>query len=372
MKTNKLLVLALLPMLVGCAQGTQSGQEETKTIVDMQDRTVSYKKSDTDRVICLGAGALRFYSYIGNKNNIVAVEEIDKTPFGIGTAIRPYYHVNKEYYATLPTCGKGGPAAQTPDQEAIAKVNPTMIISFYSDKQVNDNLSNTLHIPVIALKQGGQGIYDETTLKSLELLGKVFERESRYNELKSYIDTSKEELAKLTVDPEVTYYAGCIGNWGSTSIVNTMYNFPVFKQARVSDNLDKVIEGGTGQVKLEKEELVALNPDKIFLDGSGTAGFIADYKEDSTVYDSLKAFQTGEIYMLLPYNAYYTNLEIQMMSTYYVASIAHPESFASYDVKAKSNEILNKFLGKECYDELLDYSTAYGGYSKVNLEELMK
>lgn len=371
MKTKNLLVLAMLPMLVGCGQRTQTNVEESKTIVDMQERSVTYKQSDTSRVVCLGAGALRFYSYIGNRNNIVAVEEIDKTPFGVGTAIRPYYHVNKDYYSTLPTCGKGGPAAQTPDLEAIAKVNPTMVISFYSDKKVNDDLSNALKVPVIALKQGGQGIYDDTTIKSLELLGKVFEKESRYNELKSYIDTSKAELSQLTVDPEVTYYAGCIGNWGKTSITGSMYNFSVFKQARAKNALENLGEG-TGQVTLEKEQLVSLNPDKIFLDGSGMAGFIADYKEDSTVYDSLDAFKNGEIYMLLPYNAYYTNLEIQMMSTYYVASIAHPESFASYDVETKSNEILNKFLGKECYKELLDYSTAYGGYSKVNLEELLK
>ena len=368
MKTNKLLLLSLIPVLVSCNAPTSS--DESKTITDMQGREVTYKTSDTSRIVCLGAGALRFYSYIGDVSKLVAVEEIDKAPFGIGTAIRPYYHANKDYFATLPTCGKGGPAAQKPDTEAIAAVAPKMIISFYSDAGVNNDLSSTLGVPVIALKQGGQGIYDDVTMSSLELLGKVLNKESRFNALKDYIDTSKTELAKLTVKENETYYAGCIGNWGSTDFYGSMRNFPVFNQARVKNGVDEIINADA-QVKIDPEKIVEMNPDKIFLDGAGTSGFIAGYKADPTVYNSLDAFKNNEIYMLMPYNAYYTNLEIQMISTYYVASIAHPESFEGFDIVSKANEILNKFVGKACYNELLNYSTAFGGYSKVNLKELI-
>ena len=71
---NLLLPLTVLTMLSGCST-TKKGNEE---IVDGQNRTVSIDKNNIDRVICLGAGALRYYSYICGNENLVAVEEIEK------------------------------------------------------------------------------------------------------------------------------------------------------------------------------------------------------------------------------------------------------------------------------------------------------
>ena len=376
-KINKLLVLfVVVPLLSGCAN--DKDHKDLVTITDMQDRVVTYNSTKTDRVICLGAGALRYYSYIGDIENIVAVEEIDKQPFGVGTALRPYFHVNKDFFKDLPTCGKGGPMAQVPEYEAILKVNPNIIVSFYDDPAVNNTLQETVGVPVIALKQGQFDIFNETTLKSLELLGKVFSREWRYLEIKSYIDTCNAQLSSLEETSE-TYYAGCIGNWGKTNLFGSFNDFPVFTHAKVKNALSPLPDlAHYRQVTIDKEKLVELDPDKIFLDGSGVSGFITDYKQDSSVYDTLKAFENNEVYMLLPFNAYYTNLEIQLMSTFYVASIAHPSSFNNFDIEAKSNEIMEVFfpdatyVSSNLYKEFLEYSTSYGGYQKVDIAELTK
>ena len=58
------------------------------------------------------------------------------------------------------------------------------------------------------------------------------------------------------------------------------------------------------------------------------------------------------------------------MSTYYVASIAHPNKFINFNLEEKMNEILNKFVGKSIYNDLKSYEFGYGGYQKLNLEEL--
>ena len=367
---KKFLLGIIVPLLVGCGQQTPTG-EGMITVKDMQNREVTIDLSNSNRIVCLGAGALRYYSYIGDMSKIVAVEEIDKTPFGVGTALRPYYHVNKDYFATLPTCGKGGPAAQSPDYEAILANNPNLIISFYSDASVNDEMASTLNVPVVALKQDKYGVFGSETLESFKLLGKVLNKENRANELINYVKAAENELSKLTIN-NTTCYAGCIGNWGKTDLFGSYNDFPVFKYARVKNVLEGLSDlAHDKQVTIDAEKLVQLNPEKIFLDGSGLAGFLGDYKQNKAKYTALDAIKNGETYILLPYNAYYTNLEIQMMSTYYVASVIHQSNFESFNIATKCNEILTAFLGKGNYDEMKEYSTSYGGYQKVNIENLI-
>lgn len=367
---RKFLTLLIVPFLTGCVSKTPAG-EGTITVTDMQNREVTVDLSNSNRVVCLGAGALRYYSYIGDMSKIVAVEEIDKTPFGVGTALRPYYHVNKDYFATLPTCGKGGPAAQAPDYEAIIANNPNLIISFYSDASVNDEMSTRLNVPVIALKQDKDGVYGKDTLDSLKLLGKVLNKESRAEYLVNYINNSKNALAALTTST-TSCYAGCIGNWGKTNLYGSYSDFPVFKYAKAKNSLDDLSDlVHDKQVTIDAEKLVQINPDKIFLDGSGIAGFVADYKQNPEKYTVLDAFKNGELYILLPYNAYYTNLEIQMMSTYYVASLIHQNNFAQFNIADKCDGINRAFLGKDIYNEAKEYSTSYGGYRKVTIQELI-
>ena len=141
---NLLILMSSVSLLAGCNKNKESN------FTDLQGREVKVNLKKVDRVICLGAGALRMYSYIGDIDKLVGVEKIDKEPFGVGTALRPYYHVNKETFKTLPLCGEGGPKAQAPEMERIAACDPNIIISLYSSKDVNDTLQNSSGVPVIA------------------------------------------------------------------------------------------------------------------------------------------------------------------------------------------------------------------------------
>ena len=382
MKKNKLLVLALLPLLVGCnnssSSSSSSAESEEVTIIDGQGRSVTYNKNKVSKVICIGAGALRYYSYIGDVSNIIAVEEIDSaTSFGVGQALRPYYLAGYDHYKTLSTIGKGGPMAQVADAEKLAAANPDIIVSFLSD-EANTELQNTIKKPVIGLKQGGDGIFDSVTLNSFRVLGDVFGKKERYEELASYINSCKLDFASLTMTTD-TYYAAGIGNWGQTSMYGSMLGFPVFKYAKVKSAIDdmefKDKEGNVihkGQVTLDMEKLQAANPDHILMDTAGLNGFIDDYNKEGNKakYDALKAFQNEKTYQVLPYNAYYTNLEVQLMSTYYVASIAHSNFHVELD--KKMNEITNKFFGKDMYNDIKAHAYGNGGYKQVDLKTATK
>ena len=380
MKTKKLLLFAIVPLLMTSC-GPKSDPGKNVSITDAQGRTVTYNDKKINRIICLGAGALRYYSYVCDMKNIIAVEEIDSaTTFGVGEALRPYYIANYDTLKSKKVVTKGGPMAQTLDKintENIIKANPDLIVSFLSG-DINNKLEEMLETPVIGLKQGMDGVFSEEAINSLRVLGTVFNKTERAEELINYIDTCKDDFKDLTMTTE-KYYFGGIGNWGTTSMLGTMIGFPVAKYAKVTPAITKAknADGETitrGQGNTDIESLIAANPDKVFLDTAGINGFISDYKADDNAskYDSLKAFEDGETYFLMPYNAYYTNLEIQLMSTYYVASIAHPNEFEHFDIAKKLNEITSRFLGKEMYNEIKTHKYGLGGYGAFDVKEIIK
>ena len=379
------LVLTSLIALSGCNNKKEEKTSEEEivvnyseegnmaTVTDSFNRKVTYDKTKTSRVVCLGAGALRIYSYVGDIDKLVGVEQIDKEPFGVGTALRPYYDVNKDFFATLPIVGQGGPQAQAPEYEKLVDVNPDIIVSIYSSVETNNEITEKTNIPVIGIKQGGDAFFASEFKFSLKLLGKVFNKEEKADALISYLNKSKEDLAKRREGvKKVNAYAGCIGNWGRTNAYGTIANFPVFNYAGVNNVGDLLKGDASSQFTIDAEKLIEANPEHIYLDGAGLTGFLDDYKINKNKYDVLDAFKNDEVYLLLPYNAYYTNIEIGLMSTYYVGLTSYPEKFKDIKIEDKCNEILKAFLGKGSYKDLLEYSTAYDGYGKLNLSELTK
>ena len=378
MKTKLLFVLALTPMLAGC--NTTQHVEKPVTITDGLGRSVTYDANKTSRFICVGAGALRYYSYVADMNKIVGVEQIDgANTFGIGTVLRPYYEANKDYLSTLENFGRGGPDAQKLDEALmtnIIKAKPHVVFSFLSTAEMNDELQSKTNIPVIALKQGPDAIFDAKTQASLELIASVTGNMNKYNSLKNFIDTCKSDFDNLEMTTESYYVAG-VGNWGQVDFYGSFNKFPVFKYAKVKNALEDIDlpTQNPGQVTIDKEKLVSANPDKVFVDTALLNNFVGQYKSDTefkTVIDSMDAFKNKETYQLLPYAAYFINLEIQLMSTYYVASVAHPEAFQNFDLEAKCNEITLNFNGKAMYETLKNHTFGCGGYQKFDLQQLIK
>ena len=70
----------------------------------------------------------------------------------------------------------------------------------------------------------------------------------------------------------------------------------------------------------------------------------------------------------MAYNAYYTNIEISLINTWFNAKIVYPEIFSDIDKKEKTNEVTKAFLGKELADEIYAYPNSFGGYKKMNTE----
>lgn len=69
--------------LFGCGQKPAADDTgdapETVTVTDMIGRELELTPGSYQRVVCIGAGALRLYSYVGDVSLLCGVEDIDNT-----------------------------------------------------------------------------------------------------------------------------------------------------------------------------------------------------------------------------------------------------------------------------------------------------
>ena len=98
-------------------------------IEDMIGRTVMVTPGSYNRVVCIGAGALRLYTYVGDVKLLAGVEDIENIsletrPKMFDGVARPYFIAFKNVFEKLPSCGVGGPQAQTAEAEKIFLIKP--------------------------------------------------------------------------------------------------------------------------------------------------------------------------------------------------------------------------------------------------------
>ena len=373
MKSRFLILLLTTSFLVVACQNykKEASSEDQITITDMVGRNVSFDRNSIKRVVCIGAGALRLYSYIGDINLIVGVEDIDRNvnQNRFAGASRPYYDANVEYFSTLPSVGLGGPAAQAAEPEKIINVDPDLIISEYEDVKKADDLQQQLNVPVLVTSYGGANVFSEQVKGSITMLGNALNKEEKAAALNKYISDCKNELQEKVKDVDEenapSMYVGCLGNWGKQGFTTTSKQYPPFNVSKIKNVASSLLNENQGPVELEK--IIEANPDKVIIDAAGAEIFKEAYKADSTTYQAIDAIKNGEMYLQMAFNAYYTNLEIALMNCYYIASIAYPSLYEGFDIATKSNEITKAFLGKEMYDSSIkNMKYSYGGYQKIS------
>ena len=388
------LLLALAMMFSLCACGSQSApaqdtpqpseaQESAApsevpseiTVTDMIGRELTVTPGSYTRVVCIGAGALRMYSYIGDVSLLCGVEDIDnltleERPKMFDSVARPYVLAYGDVFSTLPSCGVGGPNAQAAEAEKILSCNPDIVISEYEDVEKEDALQEQLGVPVVTLKSGPNGVFDDAFSQSMTLLGQIFGEEEKAEALVSFIAAETAAIAERTAsiadeDKPAVYVCG-LGNWGTTNHLMTSQTYASFEVANIRNVVTDL--GANGVQPIEEEKFVALGADMdiIVMDAAAVKNIKPLYQEDPTMFDSCKAWQTGEVYLEMAYNAYYTNYEIALINTWFIAKSVYPDLFADVDITAKTNEITSAFLGKELAYEIFACPSSFGGYQKID------
>ena len=374
-KKTLVLQLFLSVAALSACGGTSSGSTESSSssgpteivVKDMVGRDVKVIPGSYKKVVCIGAGALRMYSYIGDMNILSGVEDIDNEslesrPKMFDSVARPYVLQNSELLKNLPSCGVGGPQNQLAEPEKILACEPDIVISLYEDVDKENALQEKLGVPVITLRQGSDGIFSQATYDSFSLLGQIFKKEERAKELNDYIQSEIKGLEDATKNlrtDKKAYICG-LGNWGTTNQYMTAQNYATFTHANITNVVTDLPKDGIQAIDSEKFVALSGDMDVMIFD----AAAIKNIRGTDFDFSSCKAFETGEVYLQMAYNAYYTNLEIALSNAWFNAKAVYGDAI-NVDMAAKTNAITKMFNGSELYSKIQECPFSFGGYQKI-------
>ncbi|MBF0103350.1 MAG: iron ABC transporter substrate-binding protein [Desulfobacterales bacterium] len=325
---------------------------KTLEIVDMADRKITVPH-DPSKIICIGPGALRLIVYLNAQDKLAGVEDMEKlNPGG-----RPYWLANPQL-ANLPRIGPGGPASinKKPDLEAIVSAHPNIIFITQADAALANEVQQQLGIPLVVLSYGAFATFDEKIYDSIRLAGKILNRDSRAEAVIQFIESARKELQEKTKgipdNEKPTVFVGGIGFRGAYGIESTEKNYIPLKWANAKNIAENLPASEATHVFIDKEKLLALNPDIIFIDGGGMELVRQDMLKKPQYYNALNAFQNKQVYSLLPFNFYTTNIETALADAYVIARIVDPKTFADLDIEKKTDEIYTFMVGKPVYADM--------------------
>lgn len=367
---QKILIgLLVLSALLGACQTENTVDEADATsteivLTDLMGREVTLD-APARRVVAIGPGALRLYTYAGNLDYVVGVEQMEKNDI----TGKPYMLANPDL-ADLPMIGQGGPN-NAPDAEKILAVTPDVIFSTYAtDASVADELQAKTGIPVVVINYGGFGvtsIFGETIENSLmvigEAIGDTSQAEAAYGVIAGARDDLQTRTAEIADADKPTVYVGGLGSRGKHGIDSTQGEYALLDVINAINVVDET--GTAGSVMIDKEQLLAWDPDFIFIDMGGYASVMEDYGKNTEFYEALSAVQNGTVFAQLPYNYYSTNIDTAIADAYYLGSVVFPEAFADVDPVAKADEVYVALLGEGVYGKMVEN---FGEFRAIEFE----
>lgn len=314
------------------------------SVTDLVGRQVTIP-AEPRRVVCLAPGSLRLIAYLQATDRVVGVEDIEKkNPHG-----RPYWLAHPEL-AKLPTVGPGGPGSinREPDLEAILRVNPDVVFVTNMDAPLADRVQARLGAPVVVLSYGRFASFDPVVYESLRLAGRILGRGERAEAVVGFIEAARQDLqartAGLAEGQRAPAYIGGIGFRGEHGLESTDADYVPFVWVGVT-NLARTW-GKAGHQFVEREQILALDPPVIFVDGGGLGRLREDVARRPQFYQSLSAFRAGRIYLLHPFNWYVTNLGTTLADAYAIGKHLYPAAYADLDPEVKADEIYTFLLGR--------------------------
>lgn len=343
---NKISLWTLCLIMAGLMLSSAGFAEKKVTVTDTVGRKVTVP-FDPERIVCIGPGTLRLIVYLQAEAKVVGVEDMEKmNPSG-----RPYWIAHQEL-STLPRCGPGGPAGinKKPDLEALLSVRPQVIFITYMDAKLADDVQRTLNIPLVVLTYGAFSTFDEAVYDSMRVAGKVLNREKRANDVVEYIESLRKDMYRRTKDiPDASkpsVYVGGVGYRGVHGIESTEQRYIPFDWLGAKNVAEKVNAAVGSHVAMDKERLMKLSPEAIFIDGSGLILVMEDYRKKPEYYHALKAFSSRRVYELHPFNWYTTNIGTALADAYAIGNILYEKQFKDIDPQQKADDIYAFLVGK--------------------------
>ena len=356
-----LLALGILAGAAGCGQSAQNGDTAaedtqsaetdaaetaagTRLITDSEGREVEIPEK-VESIVCLNVGALRYTCYMQAQDLVIGVEDYEKEQ----SISRGYNYVNFELFQDLPVVGNNG---EHYPEEIISADPDVIVMSAYDDSDA-DSLQEKTGIPVVVVP-GSDSMMDEGAYETFRIMGELYGKEDHAQELIDYMDSIKEDLETRTADvaeeDKLTAYVAGVSYKGAHGFEGTEAGYGPFAAINAKNLADET--GQTGPFDIDLEQVLAWDPDVIFVDFNGLDMVNEDYASNPEYYEQLTAVQEGRVYSQISFRSSALNLDTALADTYYAASVLYPEQFADVDPEEKAAEIFEMLLGENFYEDL--------------------
>ena len=332
----------------------------TRTITDMVGRTVEIPTT-VEKIVPLG-NTPRMITYLGLAEKAVGIGGMAADKISPVTA---YAYANKDLWANLPVVGTDAGGATDYYPEQIIAVAPDVIFCSYT-AELADEIQTKTGIPTIAVAMGT--LFGEDYEQALRVLADVCGVKDRAEDVVGYIDDCLNDLADRTAgvpDADKPTVLGAAATFKGAHGIEGVYSKYAVFNAIAANDVTTGISDTSGGVLVDKEQVLGWNPQYMFLDSGGVALVKQDYATTPDFYKQLQAVNDGNVYQYPSSTSYYSNVEIPLVNSYYVASLIYPEQFKDINFDEKANEIFKFFLGTEDYLSVLNGAGA--GYGKVDI-----
>ena len=338
-----LAVVLCLGLFAGCTE-PNSTEGNDRTITDSLGRVVEIPEN-VESVVCVGVGALRYTCYMGAQDLVIGVEDYEVK----AGMTRLYNYVNFDKFKDLPVIGTNG----EPYTEEIINLAPDVIVMSKSASVEADDLQAKTGTPVVVVP-GSDTTLDQNAYDTIRILGELYGKQTRAAELTAYLENIQKDLDNRTKDiadsEKPSVYVGGVSFKGHHGFEGTEAGYGPFELIHANNLADTT--GKSGAFNIDLEQVLAWDPDIIFVDFNGMNLINEDYAKNPDYYNALTAVQEGKVYSQISFRSSASNLETALADAYYAACVIYPQQFADVDPVAKAGEIFEMLLGVNPYNDL--------------------
>lgn len=324
-----------------------------RTVTDAMGRTVEVPDK-VERVICSGSGCLRLLSYLQGQHLVVAVDDIETRRNEFDA--RPYALANPQF-KSLPIFGQFR-GHDNPELILTLEPEPQVIFKVFGGMGHDpDTLQAKTGIPVVVVDAGNLGAKRPQFQASLRLMGTIVGKSERAEDLIAFFEKVIADLQSRTADipaeKRPSVYLGGVAFRGPHGFQSTEPSYPPFTFIGARNLANQGMGKELSNSEIAKEQIVAWNPDYLFVDLStlqmgDKAGGLHELRTDPA-YATLSAVAEGRVFGVLPYNWYAQNFESILANAYYIGKVLHPEQFQDIDPVVKTDEIYTFVVGKPVF-----------------------
>ena len=377
MKKMLAALLVLVMLFAMTVSASAEATPETRIVTDVWNREVEIPY-EVKSIVCLGSMGPRFAAYLDVVDMMVGAEDSDIEKMSVRYDYSPVYH---EQLKELPSVGAGGGSGDNNGYaEAIIQAQPDVIIAGFNEDAA-DELQAQTGIPVVSVRYRTQGFIDEGFHRAMRVFAEVVGAQERCEQVLAYVDACKADLNDRTKDipdaDKLRAYTGAVTFNGRHGFAFTYVNFPAFTAVNALNVADVLLEERTGEAAAEAaasgkayigndgfevdlEQIIAWDPDIIFLDPGNMDLVNDEYANNPGFFDSLRAVQEGQVYTMPSTNAAGPNVTYLLINAYYAGLTLYPEQFSDVKLEDKAAEIMEMMLGENFFDQMVEGGLYYG------------